>query len=94
MNGAIEMDAGFLEDTEIQVLKIIRSDSATRPIATLKPYLNGWFEMDLPYPGKYTFKAINKALEAECQLPSVTITLDSQSAREVQKRSLMNVFRV
>ena len=83
MNGVVNVDAAHMSSTEVHVLKTVRSDGVVRLVSTLKPYFNGWIETNLPYPGKYTFKVINKQLESSCQLPSTTISLDAHSPREV-----------
>ena len=83
VNGAVEVDLEHLTATEIHVMRVVRSDGGTRTVSTLKPYFNGWFEIDLAYPGKYIFKVINKELEATCSLPSQTISLDAHSRKEV-----------
>lgn len=87
VNGVVEIPSEHMELTEIQVMKVVRSDGGTKYLSTLKPYFNGWFEVDLVYPGKYIFKVTNKELEADCQMPSATITLDAHAQVEVRNCS-------
>lgn len=81
------MESDQMEDTEVQLFRIARSDGGTRAVAAVKPYFNGWFDVDLSYPGKYLIKVVNKQVEASCQLPTVTVSLDVHSPSEARYRT-------